>query len=74
MVDLQRLLTLREERQRVHAEFTRHGEECRAAEPHPYASCQFRYEKLQERLEDLDRTIGLMLRAANRPAPASPEP
>lgn len=68
MVDLQRLLALREERQRVQEAFVRHGEECRASAPHPYASCQFRYEKLQERLDDLDRTIVAMLRAANRPA------
>ena len=74
VVDLQRLLALREERQRVHAEFTRHNEECRAAAPHSYAVCQFRYQKLQDRLEELDGKIGVMLRAANRAAPAPLDP
>lgn len=55
--DLARLQQLAVERDAARAEVEAHLQRCIATAPHGYLVCQTRYERLTERLEDLERRL-----------------
>ena len=55
--DLLRLQELARERDAARAAVDAHLQQCIASAPHGYAVCQTRYERLTERLEDLERRL-----------------
>ena len=73
LVSLSRFQELLARQRALHEQFRDELARCVAQPPHGYASCQYRFQRLQEQIDDIDahvRAVGGHLRLV--PSPSSP--